>query len=149
MGNTSDWPDHLRAGAVRFARPTAHFDECRTFYGEHLGLPVLASWRGHDGYDGVVFGLPGPAVQLELTQHSDPRIPEPSTENQLVLYLSGAHAFAAVVERLTAHGHHAVEVDNPYWAARGAASFADADGWIVILAPWVFGIDPAPTPTVT
>ena len=76
MGNTSDWPDHLRAGAVRFARPTAHFDECRTFYGEHLGLPVLASWRGHDGYDGVVFGLPGSAVQLELTQHSDPRIPE-------------------------------------------------------------------------
>ena len=67
MGNASDWPDHLRAGAVRFARPTAHFDECRVFYAEHLGLPVLASWRGHDGYDGVVFGLPDSAVQLELT----------------------------------------------------------------------------------
>jgi catechol 2,3-dioxygenase-like lactoylglutathione lyase family enzyme len=147
MANTSDWPGHLRAGAVRFARPSAHFDECRAFYGDHLGLPTLASWRGHEGYDGVVFGLPGSAVQLELTQHAaDPRIPEPSTENQLVFYLSGVDAVAAVVARLAGHGHFAVDVDNPYWAARGAVSFADPDGWIAILAPWVFGADPAPAP---
>jgi hypothetical protein len=34
-------------------------------------------------------------------------------------------------------------VENPYWADRGAVSFADPDGWIVVLAPWVFGHDPA------
>jgi hypothetical protein len=140
MGNDHSWPDHLRVGAVRFARPTAHFDECVVFYGEDLGLPVLASWRDHDGYDGVVFGLPGSPVQLELTQHAAaPRIPEASSENQLVLYMSEAEAVAVVVRRLAVRGRVPVEVDNPYWAARGAVCFADADGWVVVLAPWVFG----------
>lgn len=147
MRSDHEWPDHLRAGAVRFARPTAHIEECTAFYGDDLGLPILASWRDHDGYDGVVFGLPGSPTQLELTQHgAEPQVPEPSTENQLVLYLSGAAEVTAMAERLTFRGHRSVDVDNPYWAARGAVSYADADGWIVILAPWVFGGDRSPVP---
>jgi catechol 2,3-dioxygenase-like lactoylglutathione lyase family enzyme len=57
--NVARWPGHLAVGAVRFARPTAHYDETLVFYRDALGLPVLAQWRGHDGYDGAVFGLPG------------------------------------------------------------------------------------------
>jgi hypothetical protein len=136
---------------VRFARPTAHLDECTAFYHEDLELPVLASWRGHDGYDGAVFGLPGAPVHFELTQHvaaasREPSIPEPSSENQLVLYLTDADAVAAATARLTGRGHSPVTVENPYWAERGAVCFADPDGWIVVLAPWVFGTDPTPPP---
>jgi hypothetical protein len=58
------WPAHLAVGAVRFARPTARLDACTAFYHEDLELPILASWRGHDGYDGAVFGLPGTPVHL-------------------------------------------------------------------------------------
>jgi catechol 2,3-dioxygenase-like lactoylglutathione lyase family enzyme len=137
------WPDHLNVGAVRFARPTAHYDDVRTFYGEVLGLPVLAEWRDHDGYDGIVFGLPGTAVQMEITQHGTPPVvPEPHPENQLVLYLRGAGAQAAAVARLTDRGHHPVAAANPYWPAHGAVLFADPDGWLVVLAPWVFGETP-------
>jgi len=43
LRSDDEWPDHLRAGAVRFARPTAHIDECTAFYADDLGPPVLAS----------------------------------------------------------------------------------------------------------
>ncbi|KWW99877.1 hypothetical protein TH66_07395 [Carbonactinospora thermoautotrophica] len=132
------WPDHLPAGAVRFARPTARLAECVAFYRDALGLPVLGDFQGHDGYDGVIFGLPDAGVQLELT-FREPHIPEPSPENQLVLYLPGAPAVGRVAERLRAHGHEPVPPANPYWARRGAVAFEDPDRWVVILAPWIFG----------
>lgn len=146
----ADWPGHLDAGAVRFARPTARYAEVLAFYRDAVGLPLLGAWRGdegHAGYDGVLFGLPGTPVHLEITQHGDPpRIPEPHPENQLVLYLRGPQAVAVAVERLAAHGHRPVPAANPYWPERGAVAFADPDGWVLILAPWVFGEEPTPPP---
>lgn len=134
------WPAHLDVGAVRFARPTGRYDEVLVFYRDVLGLPVLAQWRGHRGYDGVVFGLPGTPVHMELLQHGDPpRIPEPDPENQLVLYLRGPEAVAVASRRLAEHGHSPVPAANPYWPDHGAVLFADPDGWLVVLAPWVFG----------
>ena len=103
------------------------------FYRDVLGLAVLAKFCGHDGYDGVVFGLPGNTVQLELTHRaSHPAIPEPSPENQIVFYLPGAAAVASVARRLHAHGHSTVAPENPYWHERGAVAFADPDGWLVL-----------------
>lgn len=141
------WPAHLDVGAVRFARPTARYDAILAFYGEDLGLPVLAGWRGHDGYNGVVFGLPGTPVQMEILQRGEaPRIPAPDPENQLVLYLRGPAARDAAVARMTERGHRPVAAENPYWGERGAVLFEDPDGWLVVLAPWVFGEDPVPVP---
>ncbi|SDH57348.1 VOC family protein [Nonomuraea jiangxiensis] len=140
-----EWPDFLPVGAIRFARPTARFEDCLHFYRDVLELPVIASWRGHAGYDGAVFGLPGSPVHLELTQHgAAPDIPAPSTENQLVFYLPGPDAVAAAAGRLTGLGHRPATLDNAYWAERGAVAFADPDGWMIVFAPWVFGKDPVP-----
>ena len=142
---THSWPGHLDVGAVRFARPTAHYDDVVVFYRDVLGLPVLAQWRGHAGYDGIVLGLPGTPVHMELLQHGDPpRIPEPHPENQLVLYLRGPEAVTVAARRLAGHGHSPVPAANPYWTERGAVLFEDPDGWQVVLAPWVFGEDPPP-----
>ncbi|WEV29503.1 VOC family protein [Streptomyces sp. 71268] len=141
----ASWPAHLDVGAVRFARPTARYDDVLTFYRDTLGLPVLAQWRDHHGYDGVVLGLPDTPVHLEITQHgSPPRIPEPHPENQLVLYLRGPEAVATAVAHLATHGHHPVSAANRYWPDRGAVAFEDPDGWVVILAPWVFGAQSPP-----
>lgn len=134
------WPEHSSLGAVRFARPTARFDDVVEFYRDDLGLEVLAQWRDHDGYDGAVFGLPGAGVQLEITQHGvPPVIPAAHPENQVVLYLRGEQVLRGVVDRLTSRGHRPVEPANPYWAREGAVLFADPDGWVVVLVPWVFG----------
>jgi catechol 2,3-dioxygenase-like lactoylglutathione lyase family enzyme len=131
------WPDHLPVAAVRFARPTAVLDAAARFYRDDLGLRPLAEFRGHDGYDGLVFGLPGSPVQLEITAR-DGEVPAAvSSEHQLVLYFDGAEAMRAPVERLLARGHEPVSPDNPYWANRGCTAFRDPDGWLVIFAPFV------------
>ncbi|MBT0566353.1 VOC family protein [Williamsia sp. CHRR-6] len=131
---------HLDIAAVRFARPTAHYDAVLEFYRDCVGLPVLAAWRNHRGYDGMVFGLPGSSVQMELLQRTPPEdIPDPDPENQLVLYLGSGAALEVVAARLRAHGHTPVPAANPYWNEHGAVLFADPDGWMVVLAPWVFG----------
>ncbi|UNZ17521.1 VOC family protein [Streptomyces sp. 891-h] len=142
------WPEHLSVGAVRFARPTARFEAVRAFYRDDLGLPVLAEWRDHADYDGVVLGLPGSPVHMELTQHGDPpRIPAPHPENQLVLYLADQAAHDRAVAQLRSRGHRPVPAANPYWPDRGATLFQDPDGWHVVLAPWIFGRDQPPVVT--
>ncbi|NLU66590.1 VOC family protein [Streptomyces sp. HNM0574] len=141
--SSHSWPDHLSVGAVRFARPTGRYDEALTFYRDDLGLPVLAQWRDHDGYDGVVFGLPGTPVHMELTQHGHPpHVPEASPENQLVLYLHGTGARDAAVRRMESRGHRPVPAANPYWPGHDAVLYEDPDGWQVVLAPWIFPEDP-------
>jgi catechol 2,3-dioxygenase-like lactoylglutathione lyase family enzyme len=137
------WPEHLPVGAMRFARPTARLAKCMHFYRDVLGLPVLAEFHNHAGYDGVIFGLPGNTVHLELTQRiNDARIPEPSPENQVVLYLRDADAVTAAAARVQAHGYLSIKPENPYWADCGAIAFEDPDGWVVLFAPWVFGTVP-------
>lgn len=133
------WPEHLPVANVRFARPTLRLAACRVFYGEALGLPVLASWESHQGYDGVVFGLPDESVQLELTEHEDREpLPEPTSEHQLVLYLAEQAALAAILTRLAVSGYETDPTTNPYWSDRGAVAVPDPDGWVLILAPWVY-----------
>jgi catechol 2,3-dioxygenase-like lactoylglutathione lyase family enzyme len=96
---------------LRVARPTRHLTAARRFYGEALGLPVVASFEGHDGYSGVVFGLPDAARQLELVWHE------------------------AAASRLQAAGLEPREAANPYWAKNGAACFVDPDGYWLVLSP--------------
>ncbi|MFW0795014.1 VOC family protein [Gordonia sp. CPCC 205515] len=129
-------PPRRRRGP--FARPTANFDAVVHFYGDDLGLPILAHWLNHDGYDGVVFGLPDARVQMELLRHGD-RIPEPHPENQLVLYLGTPEAVRSATRRLVDRGHRPVPAANPYWTAHRAVCFEDPDGWVVVLVPEVFG----------
>jgi catechol 2,3-dioxygenase-like lactoylglutathione lyase family enzyme len=110
--------------------------ECAEFYGEVLGLPLLFEFRDHDGYSGMVFGLPDRSVQLELVQRDGATaIPEPDPENQIVFYLPGDDAAAEIHDRLRARGLEPVVPENTYWVRRGAFAFADPDGWIVIFAP--------------
>ncbi len=136
---SQSWPAHLDVGAVRFARPTANYDEVMVFYRDIVGLPVLAQWRDHSGYDGVVFGLPGAPVHMELLQSSESlRIPEPSPENQLVLYLSGPDALSAACRRFADYDQSPVTAANPYWTDNGAVLYEDPDGWLVVLVPWEF-----------
>ncbi len=125
------WPPHLPATSVRFARPS--------FYRDVLGLAVLAEFRDHDGYDGVVVGLPDRSVQLELTQRADaPAPPEPTPEHQLVFYVGDEAALARAEARLRGRGLEPVPTENPFWSRQGAIAFADPDGWVVILAPWSY-----------
>ncbi len=118
---------------VRVARSTRRLDEVVRFYRDGLGLPVLGGFEGHQGYDGVMIGLPGPDRHLELTDDGGQHAPPvPGPESLLVFYFKDASARDAVVARLAALGHEAVPPANPYWVGK-AVTVPDPDGFRVVL----------------
>ena len=119
---------------IRVARPTRDLDAARRFYGEGLGLPVVASFEDHDGYSGLVFGLPDASRQLELVWH-EAAAPSPTEEDQLVLYLGSAEEVATAASRLRAAGPEPRQAVNPYWGQNGGVCFVDPDGYWVVLSP--------------
>jgi catechol 2,3-dioxygenase-like lactoylglutathione lyase family enzyme len=127
------WPDGDAVAQVRIARPTDRLDAVVAFYRDGLGLPVLASFADHAGYDGVMLGLPGRRYHLEFTHHREGSpCPAPSRDNLLVLYVPDAAQQAKMSRRLQALGHRPVASENPYWQGKGE-TFEDPDGWRVVL----------------
>ena len=125
--------DGITAAQIRIARPTDRLDEVVAFYRDGLGLPELYRFAGHDGYDGVMIGLPGRPCHLEFTTHrngSDGTAP--SRDNLLVFYVPDAGQWARARQRLEALGHRPVTPENPYWLDK-SVTFEDPDGWRIVL----------------
>jgi catechol 2,3-dioxygenase-like lactoylglutathione lyase family enzyme len=121
---------------VRIARPTDRLDEVVAFYRDGLGLPVVASFSGHAGYDGVMIGLPDRSCHLEFTHHqTGSPAPAPDSESLLVLYIPDRDVIDSLARRLAERGHYPVPSENPYWDERGAVTVEDPDGWRVVLMP--------------
>jgi catechol 2,3-dioxygenase-like lactoylglutathione lyase family enzyme len=118
---------------LRVARPTRDLAGAAAFY-ELLGLPVIASFDDHDGYSGVVFGLPDPTRQLELV-FREGETPRPTPEDQLVFYLGSDEGVDKEAARLRAAGFEASVAPNPYWTRNRAVCFIDPDGYSVVLSP--------------
>jgi hypothetical protein len=119
---------------VRVARATSALAETAAFYRDLVSLPVLREFHDHDGFSGVIFGLPDVSRQLELVSHLGTS-PSPTTEDQLVLYLGSVAEVAAVANRLEAGGFAPSAPANPYWTADGARCYVDPDGYWLVLSP--------------
>lgn len=118
---------------MRVARPTDDLDRLLPFYTDGLGLQILGSFEDHQGFDGVMLGLPGGPYHLEFTRcrhHAAGRAPTP--DNLLVFYLPEEDAWAAACQRMLDAGFQPVTSFNPYWDLRGK-TFEDADGYRVVL----------------
>lgn len=126
------WPDHLPVRSVRMARHTNQLEAIITFYRDIIGLPEIGRFSGHDGYDGVMLGLPSEDYYLEFTAHpGGPPVAPPSRDNLLVFYIDDQDAIAAIVERLRQHGYSPVEPENLYWS-KGGVTFEDPEGWHIV-----------------
>ena len=119
---------------MRVARPTRDLATAVRFYHDLLGLPVLGSFEDHDGFSGVILGLPDAKRQLELVASQDAS-PQPTAEDQLVLYLGTDEGVASAAARLEQAGFEPRRSPNPYWAKAGAACFVDPDGYWLVLSP--------------
>ena len=128
---SSDQP--LAAAHIRFARPTDQLAAVVAFYRDGLGLEVLASFEGHEGFDGMMLGLPGLGWHLEFTSKEGHRAGRaPMEDNLLVFYLPNREKWRAAVTRMETAGWAAVTSFNPYWDQRGR-TFEDPDGYRVVL----------------
>jgi hypothetical protein len=77
----------MKMGTIlRVARPTDHLDEVVRFYMEGVGLARLGTFDDHDGFDGVMLGVPGAAYHLEFTRKRGHIVGRaPTGDNLLVL----------------------------------------------------------------
>lgn len=113
------------------AHPTRDLDRSGAFYRDLLGLRPKGGFAGHDGYDGIFFGLPG-GGELELT--AGPATPRPgSDEDLLVLYLPTLDDVRETAAELEAAGVPTVPAANPYWNRWGRV-FLDPDGYAIVIA---------------
>jgi catechol 2,3-dioxygenase-like lactoylglutathione lyase family enzyme len=127
------WSEHLPVTQFRVARSTHQLEKIIDFYNKGLGLKIIGSFANHEGYDGVMFGLPGVNYHLEFTQHinATPIVP-PSEDNLLVFYMPKLELRDEIVTRLDLMGYHSVEPENPYWKLKGI-TICDPDGWRIVL----------------
>jgi len=127
------WSATLPVVQFRVARPTHQLAKIIEFYRDGIGLQQVGSFTDHDGYDGVMFGLPGVDYHLEFTQHVDGvPCPPPSKDNLLVFYFSDEIAGNAIAAKLADMGYSPVEPENPYWNRNGI-TIEDPDGWRIVL----------------
>lgn len=123
---------------LRVARPTDRLGDVVRFYTDGVGLARLATFEDHDGFDGVMVGVPGAPYHLEFTRkrgHVAGRAP--TEDNLLVFYLPDPRQWQAAVDRMVAAGYEPVRSFNPYWD-RAGCTFEDPDGYRVVFenAAW-------------
>ena len=131
----------MKAAQIRIARPTDQLKELIHFYHQGLGLNIIGSFNDHQGYEGVMLGMPDASVHLEFTQHfNGSPCPAPTRDNLLVFYFDNHHDYLAAVDQLRRINAKEVEPENDYWIDKGI-SFEDPDGWGIILFDGVFTAD--------
>jgi catechol 2,3-dioxygenase-like lactoylglutathione lyase family enzyme len=118
---------------IRVARPTDKLDEVVSFYRDGLGLRIVADFKNHSGYSGVMLGSPVDQFHLEFTHAvGGSPCPAPTKDNLLVFYFAEDNVYAAAVQRMKDHGYEPVEAENPYWKGK-SYTFEDPDGWRVVI----------------
>jgi catechol 2,3-dioxygenase-like lactoylglutathione lyase family enzyme len=121
------------APQLRVARSTNSIDHILRFYCDGLGLDVLGRFENHDGFDGVMLGLPGGSYHLEFTVENGVTSPRaPDEESLLVFYLPDEADHRTAVAAMQVVGYEEVASHNPYWNRHGV-TFEDADGYRVVL----------------
>lgn len=128
-----EWNETMGAVQFRIARPTNQLDKLGEFYMEGLGLKKIGEFRNHEGYDGVMIGLPNNGYHLEFTQAEEKvELPVPTKEHLLVFYLPNRFERDRIVLRLENMGYNQTDPENPYWA-RSGVTIEDPDGWRIVL----------------
>lgn len=123
---------------LRIARPSDDLDALIPFYRDGLGLEVIASFKDHDGFDGIMFGARDAPYHFEFTRSAHHEAGKaPSMDHLAVFYLPDATDWMQAIERMRQAGFAPVASCNPYWDANGK-TFEDPDGYRVVLqnAAW-------------
>jgi hypothetical protein len=137
MLNTNPtWPEDLPIAQIRIARPTDKLSEVQHFYCEGIGFKKLGGFENHNGYDGIMIGMPGNTYHLEFTQHeAGSPCPAPTKDNLLVLYIPNQESINKITRRLQQMGYPKVQPENVYWKDKQAITIEDPDGWRIVLMP--------------
>jgi catechol 2,3-dioxygenase-like lactoylglutathione lyase family enzyme len=123
----------IKQTILRVARPTDHLEATIRFYTEGVGLKVLGSFEDHEGFDGIMLGIPGASYHLEFTRkrgHAAGRAP--TQDNLLVFYIDDKQEWLHATQRMSDAGYQPVPSFNPYWDRLGQ-TYEDPDCYRVVI----------------
>jgi YycE-like protein len=129
---------HEPGVTMRVARPTDNLASIAEMYATGLGFSVLARFVDHDGFDGVILGVPGQTYHIEFTARRGHVVGRaPTQDHLLVFYIPDRDEWESRCARMIGAGFRAVPSYNPYWDL-GGRTFEDLDGYRVVLenAAW-------------
>ncbi len=127
------WSEDLPVLQVRIARQTNKLRDIEKFYVEGLGLKKIGDFENHQGYNGIMIGLPDVDYHLEFISHLNGSPGEaPTQENLLVLYFENLDIVEKIANKLTKMGYVEVQPENPFWL-NISHTIEDPDGWRVVL----------------
>lgn len=73
---------------LRIARPVTDLERSATMYKHGLSLQQIESFTDHQGFDGVMLGIPGAGYHLEFTVcRAHAVAPKPTPEDLLIFYV--------------------------------------------------------------
>jgi hypothetical protein len=117
---------------IRIARPVSNLVRTERMYCTALNLTVLAKFQDHQGFDGVMLGIPGMDYHFEFTHRAEhPVVPSPTSEDLLVFYIVDRQEWQSTCDRVVENGFVHVTSLNPYWDVSGR-TFVDLDGYRVV-----------------
>ena len=118
---------------IRIARPVGDLARAREMYSRGLGLDVIGSFTDHEGFDGVMLGLPGSCFHFEFTRcRAHPVVPAPTREDLAVFYIRETARWQDACASMLDAGFLPVASLNPYWDRCGR-TFEDGDGYRVVI----------------
>jgi len=118
---------------LRVARPTDNLVKIADMYRKGLDFHVLSSFRGHDGFDGIILGMPDSPYHLEFTSKAGHQVGRaPTEDNLLVFYLGDKTEYLNRCKKMISAGFVQVKSFNPYWDQNGS-TFEDTDGYRVVI----------------
>lgn len=122
----------MKIEQYRIARPTKNIKVITKFYNEILGFEIIGSFANHNGYDGIMLGLPNEKYHLEFTQNLfQEYLPMPTKENLLVFYFGSNEEYFSAIDRIKNLGIESVEPENPYWENK-SMTYEDPDKWRIV-----------------
>jgi hypothetical protein len=123
---------------MRVARPTDNLAAIAEMYAKGLGFAVLAEFKDHRGFDGVILGHPRQRHHIEFTSQREHQVGKaPTQDHLLIFYVSNKDEWEAGCAQMKSAGFREVPSYNPYWDLQGR-TFEDIDGYRVVLqnAAW-------------
>jgi len=123
---------------MRVARPTDNLATLAEMYVKGLGFVMLAEFKDHCGFDGVVLGHPRQRYHIEFTSQREHQVGKaPTQDHLLIFYLPNKDEWEAGCAQMISAGFRNVSSYNPYWDLQGR-TFEDIDGYRVVLqnAAW-------------
>ena len=123
---------------MRVARPTDNLATLAEMYVKGLGFVMLAEFKDHRGFDGVVLGHPRQRYHIEFTSQREHQVGKaPTQDHLLIFYLPNKDEWEAGCAQMISAGFRNVSSYNPYWDLQGR-TFEDIDGYRVVLqnAAW-------------